>query len=109
MLSFNYGGKKSKKRICVLNCIEYIGKVGTTVNSRATDMAGERRGRKLFSFLSSVETFVSFQCTCITYSRKYFKFKREPCEQTDLQTVIQSVVSQKEKNKYRTLMHICGI
>ena len=27
----------------------------------------------------------------------------------DLGTVIQSVVSQKEKNKYRILMHICGI
>ena len=26
----------------------------------------------------------------------------------DLQTVIQSEVSQKEKNKYRILMHICG-
>ena len=27
----------------------------------------------------------------------------------DLKTVIQSEVSQKEKNKYRILMHICGI
>ena len=27
----------------------------------------------------------------------------------DLETVIQSKVSQKEKNKYRILMHICGI
>ena len=27
----------------------------------------------------------------------------------DLETVTQSKVSQKEKNKYRTLMHICGI
>ena len=27
----------------------------------------------------------------------------------DLDTVIQSEVSQKEKNKYRILMHICGI
>ena len=26
----------------------------------------------------------------------------------DLYTVIQSEVSQKEKNKYRILMHICG-
>ena len=26
----------------------------------------------------------------------------------DLETVIQSKVSQKEKNKYRILMHICG-
>ena len=26
----------------------------------------------------------------------------------DLETVIQSEVSQKEKNKYRLLMHICG-
>ena len=26
----------------------------------------------------------------------------------DLETVIQSEVSQKEKNKYRTLTHICG-
>ena len=28
---------------------------------------------------------------------------------TDLETVIQSEVSQKEKNKYRILTHICGI
>ena len=27
----------------------------------------------------------------------------------DLETVIQSEVSQKEKNQYRILMHICGI
>ena len=27
----------------------------------------------------------------------------------DLETVIQSEVSQKEKNKYRRLMHMCGI
>ena len=27
----------------------------------------------------------------------------------DLETVVQSEVSQKEKNKYRILMHICGI
>ena len=27
----------------------------------------------------------------------------------DLETVIQSEVSQKEKSKYRILMHICGI
>ena len=27
----------------------------------------------------------------------------------DLETVIQSEVSHKEKNKYRILMHICGI
>ena len=27
----------------------------------------------------------------------------------DLETVIQSEVSQKEKNKYRILLHICGI
>ena len=27
----------------------------------------------------------------------------------DLETVIQNEVSQKEKNKYRILMHICGI
>ena len=27
----------------------------------------------------------------------------------DLETIIQSEVSQKEKNKYRILMHICGI
>ena len=26
----------------------------------------------------------------------------------DLETVIQSKVSQKEKNKYRILMHVCG-
>ena len=29
--------------------------------------------------------------------------------QMDLETVIQNEVSQKEKNKYRILMHICGI
>ena len=28
---------------------------------------------------------------------------------TDLETIIQSEVRQKEKNKYRILMHICGI
>ena len=27
----------------------------------------------------------------------------------DLETIIQSEVSQKEKNKYHILMHICGI
>ena len=27
----------------------------------------------------------------------------------DLESVIESEVSQKEKNKYRILMHICGI
>ena len=27
----------------------------------------------------------------------------------DLETVIQSEISQKEKNKYRVLVHICGI
>ena len=27
----------------------------------------------------------------------------------DLESVIQNEVSQKEKNKYRVLMHICGI
>ena len=26
----------------------------------------------------------------------------------DLETVVQSEVSQKEKNKYRVLMHVCG-
>ena len=26
----------------------------------------------------------------------------------DLETVIQNEVSQKEKNKYRILMHVCG-
>ena len=30
-------------------------------------------------------------------------------KQMDLETVIQSEVSQKEKNKYRILTHICGI
>ena len=28
---------------------------------------------------------------------------------TDLETVVPSEASQKEKNKYRILMHICGI
>ena len=28
---------------------------------------------------------------------------------TDLESVIQNEVSQKERNKYRILMHICGI
>ena len=27
----------------------------------------------------------------------------------DLESVIQNEVSQKEKNKYRILMHVCGI
>ena len=30
------------------------------------------------------------------------------CTWMDLETVIQSEVSQKEKNKYRILTHICG-
>jgi len=27
----------------------------------------------------------------------------------DLETVIESEISQKEKNKYRVILHICGI
>ena len=54
MLPWNYG-KKSNKRICVLNC---IGKVGTTVTSRETELAAEKEEN--FSLFSSVETFVSF-------------------------------------------------
>ena len=31
------------------------------------------------------------------------------CRDMDLETVIQSEIRQKEKNKYRILTHICGI
>ena len=48
-------------------------------------------------------------CTMEYYSAR----KRNETESfvemwTDLETVIQSEVSHKEKNKYRILMHICG-
>ena len=47
------------------------------------------------------------------YSGIYSAVKRNEIEAfvemwMDLETVIQSEVSQKEKNKYRILMHICG-
>ena len=52
---------------------------------------------------------------CYIYTMEYYSaIKRneigsfvETC--VDLETVIQSEVSQKEKNKYRVLMHICGM
>ena len=47
MLPRNYG-KKSNRRVCVLNCVEHIGKAGTTVPGE-TELPGER-GRKLFFF-----------------------------------------------------------
>ena len=49
------------------------------------------------------------------YTMEYYSpIKRNKTESfvemwMDLETVIQSEVSQKEKNKYRILMHICGI
>ena len=48
------------------------------------------------------------------YTMEYYSaIKRNEIESSvemwmDLETVIQSEVSQKEKNKYRILMHICG-
>ena len=48
------------------------------------------------------------------YTMEYYSaIKRNEIESfvetwMDLQTVIQSEVSQKEKNKYRILMHVCG-
>ena len=48
------------------------------------------------------------------YTMEYYSAKRrnetELFVETwmDLETVIQSEVSQKEKNKYRMLMHVCG-
>ena len=52
---------------------------------------------------------------CHIYTMEYYSaFKRNEIELfvvrwLDLETVIQSEVSQKEKNKYRTLTHIYGI
>ena len=49
------------------------------------------------------------------YTMEYYSaIKRNEIESSvetwmDLETVIQSEVSQKEKNKYRILTHICGI
>ena len=49
-----------------------------------------------------------------TYTMEYYSaIKRNEIESfvatwMDLEIVIQSEVSQKEKNKYRILMHICG-
>ena len=48
------------------------------------------------------------------YTMEYYSaIKRNEIESSvemwmDLETVIQSEVSQKEKNKYRILMHVCG-
>ena len=48
------------------------------------------------------------------YTMEYYSaIKRNEIESLvetwmDLETVIQSEVSQKEKNKYRILMHVCG-
>ena len=50
-----------------------------------------------------------------TYTMEYYSaIKRNEIESfvdtwMDLETVIQSEVSQKEKNKYHILMYICGI
>ena len=52
---------------------------------------------------------------CYIYTMEYYSdIKRNEIESfvetwMDLETVIQSEVSQKEKNKYRILTHICGI
>ena len=49
------------------------------------------------------------------YTMEYYSaIKRNEIESfaemwMDLETVIQSEVGQKEKNKYRILMHICGL
>ena len=48
------------------------------------------------------------------YKEYYSAIKRKEIELfvvrwIDLESVIQGEVSQKEKNKYRILMHICGI
>ena len=40
----------------------------------------------------------------ITKGKNYMKIKKK----ISLETVIKSEVSQKEKNKYRILTHICG-
>ena len=51
---------------------------------------------------------------CYIYTMEYYSaIKRNEIESfvetwIDLETVIQSEVSQKEKNKYRILMHVCG-
>ena len=51
---------------------------------------------------------------CYIYTMEYYSaIKRNEIASfvetwMDLETVIQSEVSQKEKNKYRILMHICG-
>ena len=48
------------------------------------------------------------------YTMEYYsaikRTETESCVETwmDLDTVTQSEVNQKEKNKYRILMHICG-
>ena len=48
------------------------------------------------------------------YTMEYYSaIKRNEIESfvemwMDLETVVQSEVSQKEKNKYRILMHVCG-
>ena len=51
---------------------------------------------------------------CIYTMEYYSAIKRNEIELfvlrwMDLESVIQSEVSQKEENKYRILMHICGI
>ena len=40
--------------------------------------------------------------------QRYYHSKEQKHLMMNLETVIQSEVSQKEKNKYRILMHICG-
>ena len=49
-----------------------------------------------------------YLCTMEYYSA-IKRNKIVPFVETWLETVIQSEVSQKEKNKYRILMHICGV
>ena len=47
----------------------------------------------------------------LCHNGKEQRVRNEPSVEIwmDLETVIQSEVSQKEKNKYRILTHICGI
>ena len=71
--------------------------------------------QKLLSLIRShwlISVFIFI--TLGTGSKKILATKRKEIgssvvSQMDLQTIIQSELSQKEKNKYRILAHICGI
>ena len=59
---------------------------------------------------SGVEYYSSLWCTVEYYSAiKRNKIELFVVRWMDLESVIQSEVSQKEKNKYRILMHIYGV